>query len=328
MSMDINIKDIAKAAGVSIATVSRTINNSGYVGDATRKRIEAVLENLGYVPNMIAKSLQQSKTRTIGMIVPNSSHNFYAQLIYEVETAISDLGLKLFICNSNNDLEREKRILATFSESRVDGLIIASHTTDDEYYKKFKIPIVMFDRFVPDDIPYVSSDNFHGGELAAQHLIDKGCRNLLHIGSKKDNAFNHLGQLRSEGFIGVAKKNNISAKIIEIETPFVEFTELYKIAEAETKDILKNYDGVFCSNDLYAYAIYLIATKRNLKIPEDLKIVGYDNSNFTKVLQYPKLTTIEQNCQEIANNLIEILFSEKNEKKKIVNVKLIKGTTT
>ncbi|UCZ53897.1 LacI family DNA-binding transcriptional regulator [Bacillus shivajii] len=327
-----NIKDVAKKAGVSVTTVSRVINNRGYIGKETRRKVEEAMAAIDYSPNQIARALQRSQSYIIGIIVPDSGHPFFAELIKNIEMYAYKSNYKLLVCNSLDEAEKETNYISMLKENRVDGIIMCSQTLNVEEYKKVNLPIVSFDRIISNDIPYVTSDNFHGGELATEHLINKGCKKLLHVSGPLN--LDVLPNRRADAFKLTCMKYNIPFHIVEGEFSRQAFSYYPEdFIEEKVAEQLSEYDGVFCSNDILAYAIYIHALKQNIKVPEQLKIIGYDHNQFTKFLQNPKLTTINQPADKlgkaICSNLIKMIENEDNDvNNTIVDVEFIQGETT
>jgi len=328
----VGIKDVAKKAGVSVTTVSRVMNNRGYIGDQTRKKVEDAIKELNYSPNQIARSLQSNQSYIFGLIVPEIRHPFFSEMVHWIEYYASLINYKIIICNSVNDKEKESGYLKMLKEHRADGVIMCSHTLETDAYKKLTIPIVSFDRIISTDIPYVASDNYHGGELATHHLIKKGCKRLLHIAGPLN--FEMLSNRRYDAFQVVCSRHQVEWDVLEGANINLTFEDNYRFVEEKLGDNLINYDGVFCSNDLIAYALSMYAEKNKINVPDDLKIVGYDYNSFTKTLQSPRLTTIKQPIETLAKQLVYSLQKQMENKGKrdadrsIYDVELIEGDTT
>ncbi|MDQ0338541.1 LacI family sucrose operon transcriptional repressor [Caldalkalibacillus uzonensis] len=327
-----SIKDVAKKAGVSVTTVSRVLNNRGYISKETRRKVEQAMAEIDYHPNQIARALQKSQSYLLGVIVPDSNHPFFAELIKYIEIYAHEQNYKILICNSSDDPDKEAKYIAMLRENRVDGIIMCSHTLDIEEYKKVKLPIVSFDRIISEEIPYVGSDNFLGGELATEHLISRGCQRLLHISGPLE--LDMLPNRRADAFKLKCMQHNIPFKIVECEFNRLTFDYYRDLITHEVSKYLNDFDGIFCSNDLVAYALYVYAAQQGIKVPEQLKIVGYDFHSFTRMLQLPKLTTIKQPIDKIGKVLCSTLIKmvggheEDMISNTIVSVELIKGDTT
>ncbi|WP_416147578.1 LacI family DNA-binding transcriptional regulator [Salipaludibacillus sp. HK11] len=327
----VGIKDVAIKAGVSVTTVSRVMNNRGYIGEETRKKVEDAITTLDYSPNQIARSLLSNQSHLIGLIVPEMKNPFFSEIMQWVEYYASLKNYKIIICNSVNDKIKEHGYLQMLKEHRADGVIMCSHTLDTEVYKKLSIPSVSFDRIISSKIPYVASDNYHGGELATRHLIDQGCKTLLHISGPLN--FEMLSNRRFDAFQMTCTRHNIKWEVVEGAKVDATFDDNYRFIEEEVSEHLSEYDGVFCSNDLMAYALSIYASKNKINIPEDLKVIGYDYHSFTRMLQSPKLTSIKQPIELLAKQLVRSLVKQIENKeplaeRTIFDVELIQGDTT
>ncbi|WP_067843046.1 LacI family DNA-binding transcriptional regulator [Amphibacillus sediminis] len=326
----VGIKDVAKKAGVSVTTVSRVMNNRGYIGEETRKKVEEAIKELDYSPNQIARALLSNQSHLIGLIVPEINHPFFSELMHWIEYYAGEKNYKIIICNSVNDKEKEASYLTMLKEHRADGVIMCSHTLDTEVYKNLSMPIVSFDRIISAEIPYVASDNYHGGELAAHHLIEQGCKKLLHISGPLN--YEMLSNRRADAFQITCTRHQVEWDILEGAHIYATFEDNWRFIEEELKDRLTDYDGIFCSNDLIAYTLSTYANKNGINVPDQLKIIGYDYHSFTRLLQSPKLTTIKQPIELLAKQLVRSLLKQIEQKgqveQTIYDVELIQGETT
>ena len=324
-----SIKDVAKIAGVSPTTVSRVLNNRGYLSNEIKQKVYNAMKQLHYQPNQIARALHNRKSNLFAVIVPDSSNPFFAELVQRLEEKSHDSGYRLVLCNSLSNAEKEHEYLKVLQGLNIDGLIVCSHLLQLNDYESFPFPIVSFEKALLPSIPIVSSDNYKGGLLATRHLIEKGCKYILHISGPLDD-YTLLGHDRFLAFSNYCEINNLKFDVIKTEKRF-NFNYYLNFLSENVKDIRK-YDGVFCSNDLLAYAYYCFAVSSGVKVPEECKIIGFDNSIFTKILQFPRITTIAQNTDKIADELISNLISQQSNKSKnvkvIVDVNLVEGTTT
>ncbi|EHI70859.1 LacI family DNA-binding transcriptional regulator [Streptococcus ictaluri] len=316
------LTDVAALAGVSPTTVSRVINKKGYLSQKTVDKVTKAMRDLGYKPNNLARSLQGKSAQLIGLIFPNISNVFYAELIEHLEIELFNHGYKSIICNSENKPEKERDYLEMLAANQVDGIISSSHNLGINDYERVEAPIVAFDRNLAPNIPIVSSDNFEGGRLAAKTLQKHGCQSILMI-TGNDHSDSPTG-LRQLGFNYQLQKK---ADIVKLPK------ELSTIRrEIEIKSILatQNPDGIFASDDLTAILIMKIAKDMQLRIPEDLKIIGYDGTTFTENY-FPQLTTIKQPIDEIAKLCVEVLLKkingQKTSKDYILPIRLLPGSS-
>ena len=261
------LTDVAKLAGVSPTTVSRVINKKGYLSEKTIQKVNEAMRELGYKPNNLARSLQGKSAKLIGLIFPNISHVFYAELIDKLEHQLFKNGYKTIICNSEHDSEKEREYIEMLEANQVDGIISGSHNLGIEDYNRVTAPIISFDRNLSPHMPVVSSDNYGGGVLAAQTLVKTGARSIIMI-TGNDNSNSPTG-LRHAGFASVLPK----APIINVSS---DFSPVRK--EMEIKNILTHQkpDAIFASDDLTAILVIKIAQELGISVPDELKVIGGD----------------------------------------------------
>lgn len=320
------IKDVANVAGVTVTTVSRVLNNRGYISDATRKKVYDAMEELNYKPNEIARSLFRKKSNLIGLIIPNVSHPFFAELTNYIEYYAHKKGYKILLCDSYQDSVKEKDYIEMLRRHQVDGIIMGSHTLETSEYINTDLPIVAIDRNLSDKIPFITSDNYHGGVLATNLLINKGCKKLAHISGPLE--INTPANKRYQAFIDVTKEKNIESVVIEGK---LDTFEGYRKIVLKLFDEHPDIDGVFASSDIIAASIINVAHTLGRNIPEDLKIVGYDDISIASLI-VPTLTTIKQPIKDIGKLIIDILINQMEKKpveiENILPITLIERMTT
>ncbi|HEY8436011.1 MAG TPA: LacI family DNA-binding transcriptional regulator [Haloplasmataceae bacterium] len=293
-----NIKDVAKRANVSVATVSRVINNKGYVNEETRQLVLKAIEELNYIPNEFARSLFKKTSHTIGVILPHLNNSFYYEVLEGIEEFAFQNGYKVMICNTHEDPEREEVYLKQFVRYNFDGLITGSNSNLIDKYLELDIPLVSIDRFIADQIPSVFSDNVNGGYLAAQKLVRTGSRRIVHF---RGPSILHTVQQRAQGFNEGLKEAGLTCD--EVDLAFID-PEVHRI-----RDYLRSHpdiDGVFCDSDLIASAVIAELLDMGKRIPEDVQVIGYDDQEIARYI-YPKLTTISQNMFDIGEAAITLL---------------------
>ncbi|WP_117170308.1 LacI family DNA-binding transcriptional regulator [Paraliobacillus sediminis] len=296
------ISDVAKVAGVSPTTVSRVLNNRGYIGEKTRIKVDEAMKQLNYFPNDVARSLFIKKTFLIGVIFPTTTNPFYGQLVFHLENIAASLGYKILLCNSLGQEDKERSYLRMLQRNQVDGIIAGAHNRGVEEYDIPTLPVVGVDRYLSDNIPVVSSDNYDGGRQATELLIRKGCKNIIHI-----NGPIYLetpANLRRKAYDDVMRENQLTPKTYETKG---DNQEVIKQLFDENPQV----DSIFASDDLIAAAVMREAKIRKINIPSDVKVIGYDGTETTRLL-LPELSTIQQPIREIAEKTIEILLKEIN----------------
>ena len=301
--MSTNIREIAKNAGVIVATVSRYINENGYVSKKTGKRIQEEIDKTGYTSNMHAQAIFKKKSQTIGLMIPNIFNPFFNEVITFVEDRVVKAGYSLLLCNTGDDVEKERIHIDMLKRFRVDGIIAARSLCREDYINS-SIPVVSFENYISDDVPIVTANNYEGGRLAFQHLHSLGCKKILHI--KGPETFEATIQ-RAKGFLEEAALWGVNVDIIKAETDF-QNDMLLSNDEDFIKEILK-YDGIFVFNDVSCANIMKMLLSEGVKIPEDIKVMGFDNS-YISTLVKPSITTITQHVKDIADKIVDILLDQ------------------
>lgn len=332
---NLSIKQIAEISGVSVATVSRVINKNGRFSKETEERVLKVIRDNNYKTNLVAKSLRINQTNTIGVIVPDIKNEFFASIVAEIEEYFFEKGgFTVFICNTNGEQEKELDYLASLDSKGVDGLIYISGKNDTLHTSvRRDIPVVCIDRkpAVEQKIAIVESDNFKGGYIATQYLIDKNCKNIL-ILKNKNNTSTSIE--RYKGYCKALEKNGFA---IDVRNVINLDNTHFDDAKMVIDDLVKkgyNFDGIFATNDWIALGALHALKGNNIKVPENVKIIGFDNVSVSRY-SYPSITTIEQDKPLMGKTAAEILLdliSNKNEYNKDMHVtlpvSLVKRETT
>ena len=293
----ISIKELAEISNVSIATISRVINKKGGYSKATEERILKLIESKSYQRNVNARSLRTKKSQTIGVIVPDISNEFFAKIVQSVEKQAIKYNYSVFVCNTDENIEIEKRQLSNLIGQFVDGIIyIGGGVQLENDSQLFKIPVIYIDRYIDDKEIYIESDNFHGGYLAAQELIRSGCKKMAVM---KDIRKISSAYKRYLGFLQAMKdyRMNFDNKLLCDVTVIS-----HKEAKEKTLELLDSgevFDGIFATNDTMALGI----------IPNEVKLVGFDNISAAEMAGVP-LTTINQNKQKMGELAVELLMDK------------------
>lgn len=306
----IGIREVAEEAHVSTATVSRVLNNRGYISKETRDKVQVAMKKLEYYPNDLARALYQKRTYTVGVIFPSNVHPFQAELIQDIEYLLSQKGYKMLLCNSLNNPQKEIDYLTMLRKNQVDGIIVGTHNKYVSGYQNSKLPIVAIDRDLGENTTTVACDNYAGGKMAVQLLIDRGCQQILDI--RGDSSVKLPANDRSTAYLDLMKKNNLPENVLEV--PFV-------WSAAKKKETIENYlqnhpqiDGIFAGDDLLASLAIFYLEMHGKRVPEDVKVIGFDGAKQT-LLYNPRLTTIRQPIGQIAQVATEKLINKINGKK-------------
>lgn len=317
-----SIKDVAKLAGVSIATVSRVLNKKGKYSKKTEEKVLKVVNDIGYQVNYNAKSLRTKVSHTIGILVPDISNYFFANLVQEIEKSFFENSYSTIICNTDRSLKKEKTYLQILENKNIDALVAISGNIDKGFAfsgKSKDIPYICIDREPAnlDESTYISSDHFSGSYQASSHLLDKGCKQIAFFGPKKLSSAN---KRRFDGFLKALEDRNIefckNKNHLQISDD--------KALENQVINFLKSnpkLDGIFAINDGLAINLIEILKNNNIQIPEDISLVGFDD---IPTCQYtsPKLTSIKQDIKTIADetvkNILDALNNSAYKKKTIL----------
>lgn len=299
------IQDVAKNAQVGVATVSRVLSGKGYVKAETRDRILKSIEELNYIPNEMARNLYFQKSGIVAVVVPQLSHPFFAEFVDNVETALYKEGYQTMLCNTWSEKNYELRYLDMLKRRVVDGIIFGSHTLDVEHYQNVHRPLVALDRDLGMDIPCVAVDHREGGRLAAEALIQAGCRCVLQF---RDNGLvSTPSHLRHDVFEQVMREHDITC--YSYLTDWNSFS--YGYYKRVTEHVLEEYpdvDGVFAV-DVIAMNMLRRAAEMGKRIPQDLKAVAYDGTGVSG-LATPSMTTICQPIAQLAQECVRLIVEQ------------------
>lgn len=305
----VKIEDVAEKAGVSVTTVSRVMNNRGYISQKTRDKVQAAMKELNYQPNEMARALFRRKSNMIGLVIPAVSHPFFAELAQYLEYYADKRDYKLLLCNSNRNVDKERKYIEMLKKNQVDGIIMGSSVLGVEHYLNLNLPIVSFDRVVSDDIPVVASDSFMGGQLAAEFFIEKGCSKLVFvfrgIGGPHHQAL--LASGRAKGFGEKLGSHGIEPSYLPLEMVEEDSTNEDAIVRFLTKR--PDIDGIFASSDVIAAEVMQACSRIGRNIPNEIKLIGYDDVSLA-VLTTPRLSTVKQPIREMSERTIEIMIQQ------------------
>lgn len=316
----VTIRDVARLAGVGIATASRALNNKEEVSPKTRKRVLDAAKKLGYIPNSLARGLISGRTKKIGIIITTILNPFYATVVSGIENVLSSQGYTLALYNSNEDPVKERESILTLRAQRVDGLILAPveyQSKSVKYLLENQIPFVLVARNTIDkNTNYVICDDFKIGRIATEYLIKKGHKRILFINSWRSSS----ALLRLEGHKRALLNSGlkINPKLIYSLSPNI---NLRDILDHVFSQKLKP-TAIFCFCDSIALEVIKILKDKKIKIPDDVAVMGCDNLDFTDLID-PPLTTVDISKYEMGIKSARILIEKlKEEKKEPIQVML------
>ena len=266
----ISIKQIAQLSGVSVATVSRVINNNGRFSEETRQRVLDTIKKYDYTTNMAAKSLRVSKSKTIGVIVPDINNLFFAELVLEIENFFFDEGYSVFICNTGQNETKEKEYFKSLDSKMVDGIIcISSNLVNPADYVKRNIPIVYLNNTDMKEYYSVECNHYEGGYLAGKGLIKKNCKRIVLLTNNKTASSVNS---KIQGFKDALQKYNIPTYpelIFRLDVKEGIFEDSLHTINKIIEDNI-SFDGIFATNDLRAHAALVALQNHNIKIPDEV----------------------------------------------------------
>ena len=309
----VTIKDIARVADVSYATVSRALSGSPEIGDATRERILRICDEMKYIPNSIARSMVKRRTNIIGVVTASINNPFMSELIEAIEIAARERGYNLMVCNSSYDLELEKRQFSLLLGRRVDGIIVipAGHDTAANLSAYASdVPVVYVSENLQNgQASYVAIDNAAGARIGVEYLHSKGHRSILYLG-RRPGSLTH--SLRADGVVSacdalgmkVTFKDNDASGKSSMETGYQLAKEYFASPCGAT--------AIFCATDALALGAMKAADEAGVRIPDDVSLLGFDNISFT-ALPRIGITTVEQPKTEMARAAMDLVLEEQEE---------------
>lgn len=308
--MKVTIKDIARLANVSVATVSKVMNKKDEdISELTRQKVLEIAKKENYIPNLMARSLVTKKTNTIGLIIPDISNPFFPELARGAEDKANELGYSMIICNTDNDVKKEKKYVKMLAEKMIDGVILTQSlktTGEEDVAASCSFPMVLVDRDVTS--PFVKGklivNDFKGSYLATKYLIDKNHKEILFIGGpqKIKNTSN-----RYNGYVHALKESNLILK--ESYADFGEYN-----SEFGYKSI-KNYiekkipfSAVVCGNDLIAIGVIKRLKEHGIKVPKEVAVLGFDDIYLAQYIE-PALSTVALPSYDMGVAAVELLIN-------------------
>lgn len=319
----ITLKELAEKLNVSISTVSKSLNGSSEIGEATVSRVKEAAKLYNYKPNRAALNLKNSKTKTIGVIIPNILNHFFAKVLFGIEKESAKLGYNIITCLSNELYAKEANSLELLANGSVDGFImsIAEETQKENKSDHFKdiinqkIPILMFDRVTEDiDCDKVIMNDFQAAYSATTHLIKEGRKNIVLINNIDDLS---VGKLRSKGcFNAIEDAKHYGCNLTELKVP--EISELEKEIDLFFKNN-KTIDGVISIDNISGVIALNTATKKGYNVPKDLSVIGFSDDNVLPFTS-PKLSTVTQHSDAVGEASVQLMIKRLESKESLETV--------
>ena len=296
------MKDVAREAGVALGTVSKVFNGIP-VGSSYREKVEAAAEKLGYSVNSYARGLRAGKTNTIAMIIPSLNNLFFAELAQHVCDALSRWDHRLVIATTRFDGAVEARCIQMVVQNKVDGIIGLTYAVDLDIPDN--LPYVSIDRYLKPSIPCVASDNYRGGYMAAEKLIELGCKRLmfLRMGSEVPGETDKRGF----GFAAGCEAHGVACAIHRTDE-VLGVEPVLQYLDGRIQSGRPDFDGIFCSSDELVYFVRRRLARRGIRVPEDVQLIGYDGARDFFNQDYT-CSTIAQPIRQMAETAVDILLN-------------------
>lgn len=303
------IRDVALRAGVSAGTVSNVLNRPAYVGSTTRERVQRAIADLGFTPSQHARRFPPGRTRTLGLALADLANPFFVDIALGAEAEAKSLGVGVVMIHNGEDAGREQDNLDVLVQQRVHGIIIAPVHVDDSALDRLDardIPLVFVDR-VSDESErcWVKTDDFTGGWVAAKHLIAIGHRSIAFVGNVGGNT---QVDRRYEGFAAALAAAGLAAERIVTESWRIsDGREVGAALARRSPDALPT--AVMCGNDLIALGVLLELQRNDIRVPEDVSIIGFDDISWSEAATVP-LTTVRQPREDLGRHAVRLLLDE------------------
>lgn len=309
------MKEVAERAGVSVATVSRVINRSGYVRLELQEKVEQAMRDMRYRPSALARSLRRQETLTVGLLLPQLDQPFFSRLAYTVVQALFDKDYQTLVCSSEEDQQHEHVSVDMLIRQRVDGVIATPIGSTGQAIAALvdqNVPVVILDRDLPSlFVNKVFSDHRQGGRLAAQHLVDLGHRRIA-ILSPPDDAASVME--RMAGAMEVFEPHGIRPHVLTVGED--ERGDYYERGYTLAKQLFSGGErptAVFALMDVMAVGVLRAAVEAGLRVPDDVSVIGFDDIPLARQ-SVPALTTVRQPTDEMAQVAVDILLAQMNDR--------------
>ena len=303
------IADVAKEAKVSVATVSRLINNQGVVSPKTATRVYEAIEKLSYEPNRLARNLRKNESWVILILAPNFTNPYYSHILSGISDTAAELGYSALIINTADELKREQTALDMLKKHHADGAILMSSEMDSTWLLDYanNYPCVQCSEYVPDlDIPHISIDNYAATQEAMEYLLGLGHKKIAMISS--ENKYIST-KLRLDAYLDTLEKHNIIPQDDHVIFASPDYS--FKSGKHKAKELLESDSpptAIFCISDTLALGAITAAKEMGINVPEDLTVIGFDDVEYTTMF-HPYITTVVQPCYELGKSSMELLFA-------------------
>lgn len=309
------IKDIANVLGITPSAVSRALNDNPRISKKTKTAVLQVAKNLNYQRNDLASALRKGKSNLIGVIVPRANSNFFSSVLQNLEEVLNKKGYNVIISQSNESYKKECKSIDALLQTQVDGVIasLANETVNFSHYEKIKskrVPLILFDRGDNDiNVDYIGIDDYESSFMVIEHLINQNCKRIAHIGGYRHT---RIFKNRIIGFTDALKKFNLpndNELILEGDLTI-------KDGRAKMKMLLElehRPDAIYAASDYAALGALQVLQENNIKVPEEIALVGFSDEPFTSLVS-PPITTVDQHSNQIGKIAAETFLKRVGDK--------------
>jgi DNA-binding LacI/PurR family transcriptional regulator len=301
------IYDVAREAGVSIATVSKVINKAGRISDKTRQRVYKIMDDLNYQPSVVASALTGKRTNTLGLLIPDLANPFFAEIARSIEDRAQELGYSVVMCSTDNNTNKERKYITLLRQKSIDGFIMASGVQEEKILKELieeKVPIALVSQEITSlGIDSVTVDDFLGGYEVTQHLLKLGHKQIAVLAQDERSSRERVRGYRqalTDSELTVDESLILVADSITKDND-VRAGQLFDREERPT--------AIFACNDMLAISALQAARERGIIIPSELSLVGFDNTIMARIVD-PPLTSVAQPIHDMGRRVVDILVSK------------------
>jgi DNA-binding LacI/PurR family transcriptional regulator len=309
--------DVAREARVSVATVSRLLNNQDTVSPETAQRVFAAIEKLSYEPNLLARNLRKNESRVILILSPNVTNPYYAHILSGIGDAAAELGYSALIFNTGDERAREIEGLEMLEKRRADGAILMSSDVNCDWLLTYanRFPLVQCSEYGPEvDIPHVSIDNYQATQESMEYLLELGHRRIAMISSENDYISTAL---RMQGYRDTLTQHHMMVHQDYIRCASHDYS--FKSGKSKAKELMAldpHPTAIFCISDTLALGAITAIKELGLRVPEDVTVIGFDDVEHTTMF-HPYITTVAQPCYELGRRSAQLLYAQMSQAKEM-----------
>ncbi|WP_047152679.1 LacI family DNA-binding transcriptional regulator [Aneurinibacillus tyrosinisolvens] len=301
------IYDVAREAGVSIATVSKVINKAGRISDKTRQRVYKIMDDLNYQPSVVASALTGKRTNTLGLLIPDLANPFFAEIARSIEDRAQELGYSVVMCSTDNNTNKERKYITLLRQKSIDGFIMASGVQEEKILKELieeKVPIALVSQEIPSlGIDSVTVDDFLGGYEVTQHLLKLGHKQIAVLAQDERSS-----RERVRGY-----RQALTDSELTVDESLIlvadSITKNNDVRAGQLFDREERPTAIFACNDVLAISALQAARERGITIPNELSLVGFDNTIMARIVD-PPLTSVAQPIHDMGRRVVDILVSK------------------